>query len=217
MLGGIRKTAIAGATLGLLSIGLATGPAPVQAAPQGCVIAAQPADVSADQAAPTQTSFGGDWTDVDDGSVRPRYGLYYPPTDPTASRADTGNMALPRQENFGGTANTPATPVQTGRAFEWRLNGRCQDSGQAFISSGHGVGYCGRSVGLGVGSIATPSGPRSYIVRWESLGSQLHLVDPSALGSVNAQPNLPDSPNGSCKDGTAIVFTVTGNIVDTTS
>lgn len=214
MLGGIRKTAIAGATLGLLSIGLATGPAPVQAAPQGCAILAQPADVSANAPAPGQGSFGGDWNDVDDGTVRPRYGLYYPPTDPSAAQTNPGaNPLVPRQENFGGGGSTPATPVQQGRDFEWRLNGKCQDTGQSFASLGHGIGYCGRSVGLGIGSI----GGRSYIVRWESLGSQLHLLDRTALGSVNAQPNPPDSPNGSCRDGTAIIFTVTGGIVDTTA
>lgn len=214
MLGGFRKTVIGGSTLGLLAVGLAVSPSPVQAVPQQCVVAGQPAHVSADQPAPGQLAFGAQWTDVDDDiTTRPRYGLYYPVSDPTADETPPGNQAVPRVQSFGGSGPIPHTPVQTGRAFEWRLNGSCQDSGLAFQSKGHAIGYCGRSVGLGVGTIAG----RSYIVRWESLGSQLHLLDRTALGSVNAQPNLPDSPNGSCSNGTAITFTVTGAIVDTTA
>ncbi|HEV7886385.1 MAG TPA: hypothetical protein VGO92_02425 [Acidimicrobiales bacterium] len=202
----VKKAVVGGSVLGLLATGVALAPTPVQAAPTACVIATQPAEVSADAGHPGQQSMG-TWTDVKDPSQqRPRYGLYYPPTDPTPTDA------VPRVENFGGTAATPATPVQTGDDFQFRLNGTCKDSGARFESSGSAIGYCGRSVGLGVGSL----NGRSYIVRWESVGSQLILLDPSARGSVNAQANPPGSPNGSCVSGTAITFLVDGAIVDTT-
>lgn len=207
MLGGVRTAFVGTAGVGLLALGLVAGPAPVTAAPQGCAVVAQPAQVSADAPAPGQGSYG-EWTDVDDGSTRPRHGLYYPSHDPEITETDpAANPVVPRVENYAGS------PVQTGRSFEWRLNGTCQDSGLAFTSSGHGIGYCGRSVGLGTGEVDGVS----YVVRWESFGSQLHLLDPSALGSVNAQPNPPDSPNGSCTNGSAITFTVSGAIVNTTT
>jgi hypothetical protein len=210
MLGGIRKTAIAGATLGLLSIGLATGPAPVQAATgDACVIAASPADVNN-----IEYGFGvghagqqanGTWA-TPAGPV-PRFGLYYPATDPVV------NHAAPRVESFGGApSSVPATPVQTGDHFLFGQGGSCaNNTAWSFSTSGNGIGYCGRSVGLGVGTI----NGESTIIRWESLGTQLIMLDRSARGSVNAQANPPGDAKGSCLTGTAITFLVDGALVDT--
>jgi hypothetical protein len=116
-------------------------------------------------------------------SESPKGGLYYPATDPT--------------------------PDLDGDFFTWNLNGTCANNGVPFTSSGTGVGWCGRSVGTGTGS----AGGVDYTISWQSLGSQLVLVDPSALGSVNAQPNPPGSNNGSCLDGSAKTFLVDGAIV----
>jgi hypothetical protein len=215
MLGGFSKTVIGGATLGLVAAGLfaAVGPVAVHAAPgddKACAIVTQDADVASvePQHNAAQTSRG-DWTDIHTGQPRPWYGLYYPGADP-----DVGHNT-PRLESFGQSPTVPAAPVQVGDHFQWRLNGKCANSGFVFNSQGDAIGYCGRSVGLGVGTVGEGANARSYVVRWESVGSQLVLLDRSAAGSVNAQANAPGSPNGSCVSGTATRFTVDGGIVDT--
>lgn len=113
-------------------------------------------------------------------------GLYYPVTDP----------------------NVASYPL-SGPTFTWNLNGECANNGVSFSSNGTGVGWCGRSVGQGTGTMAG----RSYTVSWQSVGSQLILTDPSAAGSVNAQANPPGSPNGSCLNGSATTFLVDGVII----
>jgi hypothetical protein len=212
---GWKKTFVGGSVLGLLSVGAALVPAPVHAVPTQCVIASQQADVALDAGLPGQVA-SGDWKDLDTGVTRPRYGLYYPVTDPTvASTSNPGGNAVPRAQSYPdqGGGSTPKTPYQVGEAFEWVLGGACKDTGVQFSSQGHAIGYCGRSVGVGTGTI----GGRSYIIRWESVGSQLVMLDKTATGSVNAQANPPGSANGSCVTGTAIVFLVDGAIVDTTT
>ena len=215
MLGGFRKTVIGGATLGLVAAALfaAVGPVAVQAAPgddKACVVAAQNADVAnmepQHNRGPTSR---GDWIDIHTGQPRPWFGLFYPVADPDVSHN------APRLESFGQSPTVPATPVQVGDHFQWRLNGSCANSGFGFTSQGDAIGYCGRSVGLGVGTVGEGANARSYVVRWESVGSQLVLLDRSATGSVNAQANAPGSPNGSCVSGTATRFLVDGGIVDT--
>ncbi|MGH7752382.1 MAG: hypothetical protein ACREN5_06170, partial [Gemmatimonadales bacterium] len=115
-----------------------------------------------------------------------RFGLYYPVLDP-------------RQDHFTqtispGSHGTGLIPATKGDHFNWRQTGSCANGG-SYSASGTGIGYCGRSVGQGTGSI---TGGHSTIIKWESGGTQLILTDPSAAGSVNAQANPPGSPNGSC-------------------
>ncbi|HVL89738.1 MAG TPA: hypothetical protein VM841_05830, partial [Actinomycetota bacterium] len=129
-----------------------------------------------------------------------RFGLYYPVTDPIQAHWTTTG---PTQGN--GTGLIPAT---RGDHFNWRLSGTCA-TGEAFLTQGTGIGYCGRSIGFGTGNV----GPHSAIVRWESVGSQLITTDPSSAGTVNAQANPPGSANGSCLDGGASVFIVDGALV----
>jgi hypothetical protein len=209
MLGGFKKSVIAASTLGLIAANLAVGTTPSSAAPgddQVCAITTQKADVAnmEPQHNAAQTSRG-DWVDVHDPSVKhPWYGIYYPVTDPDATHA------TPKAEPYGGTPSTPASPVQTGDHFQFAFNGNCANSGFEFSSSGDAIGYCGRSVGIGTGSL----NGRNYVVRWESVGSQLILLDPGARGSVNAQANPPGSADGSCLYGTATRFTVDGAIAD---
>lgn len=119
------------------------------------------------------------------GDTGPGKGLYYPVTD-----------------------NNTAHLAAQGDNFSWSLNGDCAESGVKFTSSGTGKGWCGRSVGTGTGLIAG----HPYKVQWESLGTQLILRDPSAAGSVNANPVL---TTGSCTDGSATTFIVTGVITHT--
>lgn len=114
-------------------------------------------------------------------------GLYYPTTDPNFSSHPT-----------------------TGPFFTWRLNGTCLNNGMAYTSSGTAHGWCGRSVGEGTGTLANGA---SYTIQWQSAGSQLVFMHPSARGSVNAQPNPPGSPNGSCLNGTATTFIVDGALI----
>jgi hypothetical protein len=222
MLGAFRKTIIGGASLGLIAIGMATAPVPVHAAPGDnvCAITAQPADVfnieygilsltghPANLIGDPPQKANGSWTPPGAAAPVPRFGLYYPVTDPVP------NHAVLRQESFGGAPSSiPATPVQTGDHFKFAQSGTCANNGAGFKTNGDAIGYCGRSVGLGIGTV----GGRASIVRWESVGSQLIFLDQTARGSVNAQANAPGDPKGSCKDGTAITFLVDGALVDTT-
>ncbi len=135
-----------------------------------------------------------------------RYGLYYPVTDPyntgTAPGSSPGqHMQLAPANNHG--LNLTAT---TGDNFNWSQTGSCANDNTPYRASGTGIGYCGRSVGLGVGTIAT----HSTIIKWESAATQLVLTDTTAFGSVNAQAAPPGTPTGSCLDGGATVFAVDG-------
>lgn len=130
-----------------------------------------------------------------------RYGLYYPVLDPIVGHYTTFGPAF-----SGGLGILPAT---TGDNFNWKQTGSCSNDGTSYVAGGTAVGYCGRSIGLGTGTIAG----HATIIKWESVGSQLILVDKTATGSVNAQANPPGSPNGSCIDGGAAVFTVDGVLV----
>jgi hypothetical protein len=211
MLGGFKKAVTASAALGLLATGLTFGTAPSHAAAgDSCVVAASPADVynveyGEDGAGHPGQAANGSWINSKGVSV-PRFGLYYPVTDPVTDHA------VLRMQNFGATNNgVPDTPVQTGDRFLFSQAGKCADNGAAFKTNGNAIGYCGRSVGLGTGTVAG----RAAIIRWESVGSQLIFLDPTARGSVNAQANPPNDPKGSCLGGTAITFLVDGALVDT--
>lgn len=129
-----------------------------------------------------------------------RFGLYYPPLDPIAAHWQTTGSAPGH--------GTGLFPPFKGDHFNWKQVDSC-DNGGSYNASGTGLGYCGRSVGLGTSAIGSHSG----IIKWESAATQLVLTDPSAVGSVNAQANPPGSPNGSCLDGGAAQFTVDGVIV----
>lgn len=138
-----------------------------------------------------------------------RYGLYYPPSDPAASThampgSGTGPLGIPNTvgDRYTWTLGTPTSRLAC-------ANGTIGGGGN-FASSGTGIGFCGRSTGLGTGTI---TGGHSYITKWESLGSQLILTDQSNIGSVNAQPNPADSADGSCTNGTAVKFLVDGALV----
>lgn len=230
MLGALRKTTIGLGALGLLAAGLTIGPAPVNAAPGDnvCVIAAQPADVfnveygvtgaghpgGLVDASPQRAM--GSWKPPGSSVAVPRYGLYYPVTDPVTDHAvirngnsrDTAHLAA-----SGANSSVPSTPLHTGDHFLFAQSGTCENNDAGFLTKGTAIGYCGRSVGLGVGTV----GGRVSIIRWESVGSQLIMLDPTARGSVNAQANPPsDTTKGSCRDGTAITFLVDGALVDTT-
>jgi hypothetical protein len=124
------------------------------------------------------------------GDTGPGKGLYYPVNDPhTAHTLDGGDK------------------------FSWTFNGDCAENGAKFTSSGTGKGWCGRSVSTGTGTIAsTPtSAAHTFTVNWESVGTQLILTHPTARGSVNANP-LATLGQGSCTDGSATKFVVTGTI-----
>ena len=159
-----------------------------------CVVAATSANVS-------NVHYG---TNGHPGQVKlqNRYGLYYPPSDPQAS-----SHAMP-----GTGAGPLGIPNTVGDRYTWTLTGACANGtlggGGNFTSSGTGIGFCGRSTGLGTGTINP--GSHSYLVKWESAGSQLILTDTSNIGSVNAQPNPADSADGSCTNGTAVKFLVDG-------
>lgn len=212
MLGGFRKTITGAAALGLLAAGMSAGSTPVHAATgDACVVAAQPADVfnteyGEDGAGHPNQPANGSWDNPAGKSV-PRFGLYYPVTDPVS------NHAVPRQEQLtspGTNSSIPMTPVHSGDHFRFAQSGTCANNGARFNTSGHAIGYCGRSVGLGIGRV----GNVTSIIRWESVGTQLVLLDPSARGSVNAQANPPSDPKGSCSNGTAITFLVDGALAD---
>lgn len=215
MLGGFRKTAIGAATLGLVALTSAISPTPSQALDQNsaCVVATQPAEVynveyGLGGAGHTGQAAMGTWKPNGVTPV-PRFGLYYPVTDPARDHA------VPRTENFGGgMGSIPHTPVQTGDDFKFVQEGTCANNGAKFKTSGNAIGYCGRSVGLGTGTVTLNGQTVSTIVRWESVGSQLILLDPSSRGSVNAQPTPTDPTKGSCANGTAITFLVDGALAD---
>lgn len=122
------------------------------------------------------------------GDTGPGKGLYYPATDPQFLSHPT-----------------------TGDNYSWKFNGTCAENGAKFTSSGTGVGWCGRSIGKGTGTITAGSVTHSYKVNWESVGTQLILTDKSARGSVNANP-LATTQDGSCTNGSATKFVVTGVI-----
>lgn len=169
--------------------------------PGACVVAAIGANIN-------NTHYG---TNGHPGQTKlqNRWGLYYPPSDPQAQ-----SHAMP-----GSGTGPLGIPNTVGDRYTWVLNGSCANGsiggGGNFSSSGTGLGYCGRSTGLGSGTISNQAGSHSYIVKWESGGSQLILTDPSNIGSVNAQPNPADSSDGSCTNGTAVKFLVDGVLVHT--
>lgn len=216
MLGGFRKTIVGGAALGLLAVGLSTGSTPVSAAAgDTCLVVEKPANVyniemfdkteTHGHIASNGTKQASKGSFTYKGRTMPRYGLYYPTSDPVVDHA------TPRSESFGGPSTIGNTPIQTGDHFLFSQAGECANNGIPFSSEGSAIGYCGRSVGLGVGKV----NGNTVIIRWESVASQLVLLDRSATGSVNARPNPPNDSKGSCTDGTAITFSVDGPIVDT--
>lgn len=127
-----------------------------------------------------------------------RRGLYYPVTDPDASHRGVGG-------------NSIGLPSFVGDHFNWTNTDQCNNTGASISTKGVGIGYCGRSVGIGLGTTAG----HSTITKWESTASQLHLTDRSAVGTLNAQPNPPGSPAGSCLSGTATTFNLNGAVVHT--
>lgn len=134
-----------------------------------------------------------------------RFGLYYPVTDPVAAHwQQTGPNGTPQN----GTGLIPATK---GDHFNWKQTDKCANNSAIYDAKGTGIGYCGRSVGYGTGTVNP--GAHSTLIRWESGGSQLILTEQSAFGSVNAQANPPGSTNGSCLNGGASVFYVDGVVV----
>jgi hypothetical protein len=198
MKGGLRRAAIGGAALGLLAavapvLSLAPSGA-VHAYPSICALNTT-LEVSFTAPRPNQPQLG-TWTDVASGATVPRYGLYWAVTDPSA-----GTRAVPRQQTFAGD------PVQTGDAFQWRLRSKCEGSTSFLDTAGTAIGYCGRSVGLGSGTIDT----KPVTVKWESTGSTITLLDPSLPGTLSAQYHLPDSAN-SCDAGTETSIPVTGSL-----
>lgn len=213
MLGAIRKTVIGAGALGLLTVGLATHSTPVGAVgPESvCGIVESPADIFNVEMYNKSATHGhsnqaikGSW-EWKPGVFMPRFGLYYPNQDPVADHV------VPNQESHGAAAPIPATPLQTGDRFVFKQAGKCTGYvTPGFSTEGVGIGYCGRSVGLGTGTVDG----HPVIIRWESAGSQLIMLHPSAAGSVNARPNPPGDTKGSCLDGTAITFSVDGALSD---
>lgn len=217
MLGAFRKTMVGGATMGLIALALAYVPTPANALDQNsvCAVVTQPAEVYNVEYGETGTGHDnqpkmGTWVNSSGQTVN-RYGLYYPATDPAKDHA------VPRLQNFGRTDSVPHTPVQVGDDFKFRQEGKCNGEhlpGAKFKTAGNAIGYCGRSVGLGTGTVTLNGQTVSTIIRWESVASQLILLDPSARGSVNAQPTPTDPSKGSCSNGTAITFLVDGVLAD---
>lgn len=194
----LRKALAMGISVGAIAAGMVL-PAQAHNTPGVCVVAAQNASVS--------NVHYGTLGHPAQQKLQSRYGLYYPPSDPQASA-----HALP-----GTGAGPLGIPNTVGDNYTWTLNGSCANGG-AFLSSGTGRGYCGRSTGIGTGT-QNPGG-HSYITKWESAGSQLVVIDPGTaggikqnIGSVNAQPNPVDSADGSCVAGTAVKFLVDGAVV----
>jgi hypothetical protein len=128
-----------------------------------------------------------------------RRGLYYPATEPNSAHLTVSTTPAPWS----------SAPSFVGDHFNWTNIDQCNNTGDAVNAHGVGVGYCGRSVGLGVGT----TGSHNAITKWESLGSQLYLTDPSSTGTLNAQPNPPGSPNGSCLTGQGVQFNLNGVLV----
>lgn len=191
----LRKIIAMAVAVGAIAAGSVI-PSQAHNGPGVCVVAATSANV-------TNVHYG---TNGHPGQLRQngRYGLYYPPVDPQISDhgmpgAGTGPLGIPNTK---------------GDRYTWTLGGACLNGsiggGGSYTSSGTGIGFCGRSTGLGTGSI---TGGHSYITKWESLGSQLILTDSSNMGSVNAQPNPVDSADGSCTNGTAVKFLVDGALI----
>lgn len=202
----LRKLVAMSIGIGAIAAGSVI-PAQAHGGPGVCVVAAQNANVS-------NVHYG---TNGHPGQTKPsgRYGLYYPPTDPQAQ-----THVMP-----GSGAGPLGIPNTTGDRYTWVLNGSCANGttggGGNFTSSGTGIGYCGRSTGIGTGKIVGQGGViHNYIIKWESAGSQLLVIDPATangpnqiIGSVNAQPNPAQSADGSCVDGTAVKFLVDGALV----
>jgi hypothetical protein len=204
MPGGLRRAVAGGAVLGLLVAGLvaASVGGPAHAAPATCTMTDSSELTASLYDGYVGQASSGTWTDVnDDGDTRPWFGLYDPASAPDHTRLG------PRVQNFGATSTLPATPVQTGDHFQWRLRGVCKESGAAFIAAGEGMGSCYRSVGVGRGAIGTTK----VTVRWEAAGTQLVLVDPSATGTLATQTRA--DANDSCQNGTATEFMVSGAVV----
>jgi hypothetical protein len=200
MLGGLRRAAVGSTALTLLAGAVAfltVGPlagAPAHAAPTPCVVNSF-LNVSLDSGYPDQIA-NGTWSDVDDPTVtRTRYGLYWPATDPGAP----GNAV--QQQGYGGE------PVQSGDAFQWRLRATCANSAGFLDTSGHAVGFCGRSVAIGSGTL----NGQPVTVKWDSTGTAVTLTDPSLSGTLQAQYDPPgNSSTANCVNGTEVRIPVTG-------
>lgn len=205
MPGGYRRAIAGGAVFGLLAAGLfgVSLTAPAHAAPTTCAMADNSEmTASLDTGYPGQIA-SGTWTDVGDDTVtRTWFGLYDAASAPDPDHSHLG----PHQQDFGGTATLPPTPVQTGDHFQWRIRGLCKESNTAFYASGQAWGSCYRATGLGAGTIGT----KAVTVRWELAGTQLVLLDPSATGTITAQ--LKADTNDSCTNGTATDFLLTGAV-----
>lgn len=183
---------------------MAVIPAGAHLGPLTCVIAAEPAQVNNVEMDPAKWT-AGNMTKAAAGHSQQatgegnRYGLYYPVLDPIQAHWTTTGAPGPL-----------GIPGFKGDRYTWKqANATCRDTGAKYNAQGLGVGYCGRSIGMGTGTIGT----HTTIISWESLGTQLVLTHPSATGSVNAQANPPGSPQGSCVSGSATVFTVDGPVV----
>jgi hypothetical protein len=209
MLGGFRRYVVALSTAGLVATGLVAGPGPTHADPAApasvCAVVSQPMTMAnMEPQRSGQTPAKDAWVDVDHpdpNHTLPWLGLYaYPYTDADRTRA------LPHQENYGATAKTPATPVQMGDHFQWRLFGVCGDNTPIDIM-GKGIGVCGRSVGVGWGSVHN----QPVTIRWETVGAHTVLLDPSASGVLDVV-NIPSDVAGSCHDGSARYFRADGVI-----
>lgn len=214
----LRKSLFLVIAVGVIAAAAAV-PSGAHNGPASCVLAASPALVNNVEMGPPSpntnpmnpAAVGHSLQKRGDGN---RFGLYYPALDPNQDHwTSTGPTAAP--PNNEGILPSPHPLVTKGDNFNWRQTGSC--AGQTnvnYSASGTGIGYCGRSVGFGTGTI---TGGHSTIIRWESLGTQLILADTTpnrtVIGSVNAQANPPGSPNGSCLDGGAAVFVVDGVLV----
>jgi hypothetical protein len=199
--------------IAVAALGAAAVPASAHNGPAACVLLASPAQVNNVEMGPPVPStnpmnpaaVGHSGQKRGEGQ---RFGLYYPVTDPITDHwTTTGPNPGPH-----GTGVIPATK---GDHFYWHQSGVCANQAPgapqvSYNAGGTGIGYCGRSVGLGLGTL---TGGHTTTIKWESGGSQLILTDPSATGSVNAQANPPGSANGSCLDGGASVFIVDGVLV----
>lgn len=208
----LRKLVAIG--LGIGAIALASVlPATAHSGPSYCVLAANTANVDNVELGAGVKHSG--QQEAANGDI----GLYYPPLDPATTHWTTPHN----------TAKGPlGIPATIGDDYTWSLNGACAVAGQAsnpvagatFTSGGTGIGYCGRSIGAGTGSI---TGGHTYTILWESAASQLLIHDGAArqptagrdtlTGSVNAQPNPVGSAAGSCTNGSAVQFLVDGILI----
>lgn len=212
-----RKVMSAAIATGAVLAAMAAPPAGAHNGPASCVLLQSPAEVNNVEMGPPSVS-GNPMSKATAGhagqkvGLGNRFGLYYPVTDPLAS---SHAMPGPNNNPYAGTGVLPAT---VGDNFNWKQTGSCTDTGVSYNAGGSAIGYCGRSIGYGTGSIAG----HSTIIRWESFGTQLILVDATGagtpqskvvVGSVNAQAAPPGTPTGSCLDGGATVFVVDGALV----